>query len=151
MSRSKGFTLVELLIVIALIGILSGLLLSIMSPTQQKNRAEDGVIRANIEEAVQGIEAYRAAEGTFPIDSNNDGNPVETTTPPDPLLVYIAGWPDNEPSGVYYKYHLDASGNDYGIVVALQSEVGKFLKYRSDWSPPRVQVCDVGEPENSGC
>lgn len=150
MSRFKGFTLIELLLVVTLIGILSGLVISVINPTKQRNRAEDGVIRANLEEAIQGVEAYKAAEGTYPIDSDGDSNPIEKTDPLDPLTTYITSWPNDDPTGVYYKYYLEPDGSAYGIVAALQSE-SKFFKFRSDWSPPRILVCDVGEPERVEC
>jgi prepilin-type N-terminal cleavage/methylation domain-containing protein len=45
----SGFTLVELLIVIVIIGILAGVVIGVLNPVQQQNRARDGVIRAQLD------------------------------------------------------------------------------------------------------
>lgn len=45
----KGFTLVELLIVIVIIGILAGVVIGVLNPIQQQNRARDAGIRAQLD------------------------------------------------------------------------------------------------------
>src|SRR3989344_1652768 len=44
-----GFTLVELLIVIVIIGILAGVVIGVLNPVQQQNRARDSVARAQLD------------------------------------------------------------------------------------------------------
>lgn len=39
-KSNKGFTLLELLIVVLIIGILSGVIISVVNPVAQQNRAE---------------------------------------------------------------------------------------------------------------
>ncbi len=46
---SHGFTLIELLIVIVLIGILSGVLLAVIQPGAQRARANEAVMRTNMD------------------------------------------------------------------------------------------------------
>lgn len=69
--NSKGFTLIELLIVISVVGILSGIVISVVNPSKQQARARDGVlvtvmnkIQAEVEAAanadVSGVGAYPA-------------------------------------------------------------------------------------------
>ena len=48
----KGFTLIELLIVIVIIAILAAVVIGVLNPVQQQNRARDGVIRSNISKMV---------------------------------------------------------------------------------------------------
>ncbi|NMB70341.1 prepilin-type N-terminal cleavage/methylation domain-containing protein [candidate division WWE3 bacterium] len=45
----RGFTLVELLIVIVIIGILAGVVIGVLNPIQQQNRARDAGLRANLD------------------------------------------------------------------------------------------------------
>ena len=45
----QGFTLVELLIVIVIIGILAGVVIGVLNPVQQQNRARDSVARAQLD------------------------------------------------------------------------------------------------------
>jgi len=48
-TNQKGFTLIELLIVIVIIGILSGVLLSVINPVRQQRKANQTVMRTNLE------------------------------------------------------------------------------------------------------
>ena len=48
-SPQGGFTLVELLIVIVIIGILAGVVIGTLNPLQQQNRARDATVRAQID------------------------------------------------------------------------------------------------------
>jgi type IV pilus assembly protein PilA len=50
--NQKGFTLIELLIVIVIIAILAGVVIGVLNPVQQQNRARDGVIRSNMSKMV---------------------------------------------------------------------------------------------------
>lgn len=49
MSKQSGFTLVELLIVIVIIGILAGVVIGVLNPIQQQNRAKDGATRSQLD------------------------------------------------------------------------------------------------------
>jgi len=48
-KSQNGFTLIELLIVIVIIGILSGVLVSVINPVQQQHRANQTVMRSSLE------------------------------------------------------------------------------------------------------
>lgn len=47
-TNDKGFTLIELLIVIVIIGILAGIVLSVINPAQQQAKAREAVLRSNV-------------------------------------------------------------------------------------------------------
>jgi prepilin-type N-terminal cleavage/methylation domain-containing protein len=49
MNMRKGFTLIELLIVIVIIGILAGVVLTVINPAQQRDKANIAVARANLD------------------------------------------------------------------------------------------------------
>ena len=67
-TNQKGFTLIELLIVIVIIGILAGVLISVIDPTSQQNRARDAGIKASINKVVLATEGYISAYGDAPGD-----------------------------------------------------------------------------------
>lgn len=66
LKNQKGFTLIELLIVIVIIGILAGVLIAIIDPNAQQNRARDAGVQAAINKASLVAEGFVSAYGTTP-------------------------------------------------------------------------------------
>jgi prepilin-type N-terminal cleavage/methylation domain-containing protein len=62
----KGFTLIELLIVIVIIGILAGVLIALIDPAQQQNRARDAGVKAAMNKVVLSVQGYISAYGHAP-------------------------------------------------------------------------------------
>jgi len=62
----SGFTLVELLIVIALIGILSVAVLATINPIEQTNKARDAKYRNDAAEVLSAYERYYASQNAYP-------------------------------------------------------------------------------------
>jgi prepilin-type N-terminal cleavage/methylation domain-containing protein len=63
---SKGFTLVELLIVIALIAILSVAVLATINPIEQTNKARDTKMQNDAAEVLGAVERYYASQNAYP-------------------------------------------------------------------------------------
>jgi len=62
----KGFTLVELLIVIALISILSVAVLATINPIEQSNKARDAKVQNDAAEVLNAYERYYTNSATYP-------------------------------------------------------------------------------------
>jgi prepilin-type N-terminal cleavage/methylation domain-containing protein len=62
----KGFTLVELLIVIALISILSVAVLATINPIEQANKARDAKFKNDAAEVLSAYERYYASKNAYP-------------------------------------------------------------------------------------
>ena len=62
----KGFTLVELLIVIALISILSVAVLATINPIEQSNKARDARVQNDAAEVLNAYERYYTNSATYP-------------------------------------------------------------------------------------
>lgn len=62
----EGFTLVELLIVIALIGILSVAVLATINPIEQTNKARDAKFKNDAAEVLSAYERYYASQNAYP-------------------------------------------------------------------------------------
>ena len=68
----RGFTLIELLLVIVIIGILTGILLTVIDPAGQQRKARETVLRSNVEKGCLALHAC----GISTVNSNNcDTNP----------------------------------------------------------------------------
>lgn len=65
-AKSLGFTLVELLIVIALIAILSVAVLATINPIEQANKAKDATMQNDAAEVLNAYERYYAAQASYP-------------------------------------------------------------------------------------
>lgn len=63
---AQGFTLVELLIVIALLGVIATIVIAAINPIEQANRARDAGYKADASQLLSAIERYFAAKSDFP-------------------------------------------------------------------------------------
>lgn len=147
-SLFKGYTIIELLVVISFIAILFGILLTIVNSSQSRRRAEESVKQANLSKVVEAVENYRMAEGSYPPDTGNDGNPADDGD--GVVNIYIKSWPENEPPGAVYYYKSD-DGSSFGISVAATA--GRIYKYHSSWG--EIMNCpwsdDIDNGNTTGC
>lgn len=65
-STTAGFTMIELLIVIAILGILAVAVLSAINPIEQINRGRDTGSRSDAEQLLSAIDRYNAFQGYYP-------------------------------------------------------------------------------------
>ncbi len=127
-NNKKGFTLVELVVVIAILGILS----SIAVPRLNKSR-QTAVVTAhnsNIRTLESAANMYIADKGipsegkTFPDGENND------------MLAFVQEWP-KVPEGINADDGAPAAGADYKVTI---SKDGKITI-----APGKAEVNDAGE------
>src|SRR3989344_4950771 len=62
----RSFTLIELLIVIALLGILSTSVLVAVNPTKRASQARDAQRKTQLSQIKNALEAYLAVKGSYP-------------------------------------------------------------------------------------
>lgn len=65
-KKLRGFTLLELLIVISLVAILSVIILIILNPIEQYNKAKDARAEKDISEILTAYERYVTSKGQYP-------------------------------------------------------------------------------------
>lgn len=118
--------MIELLIVIALIGILSGVLLTVINPDSQKAIAKDGVRSGTLSSLANTLNVYYASEGVLLTDTNGNGNVLDDNTTT--LGKYLNSWPhDNDLSGIDdYYYVLDTPNNDFCVSVKMGTKDAYF-------------------------
>ena len=73
-----GFTLVELLIVIALIAILSVAVLATINPIEQANKARDSRVQNDAAEVMNSYERYYASLQYYPWEYFQGGTPIDS-------------------------------------------------------------------------
>ena len=64
--RKLGFTMIELLIVIAVLGILAVAVLAAINPIEQINRGRDTGSRSDAEQLLSAIDRFYASQGYYP-------------------------------------------------------------------------------------
>jgi len=75
MRKIKGFTMIELLIVIAVLGVLAVAVLSAINPIEQINRSKDTGSRSDAEQLLSAIDRFYTSRGYYPWQNEpNDGN-----------------------------------------------------------------------------
>lgn len=65
-NLSKGFTLVELLIVIALLGVIATIVIAAINPIEQANRASDAGMKADASQMISAIQRYYTTHNQYP-------------------------------------------------------------------------------------
>ena len=102
-TSASGFTLIELLIVIVIIGILAGVLISVINPKAQQDKARDATVKSILNKFALSTGGFIGAVGVIPNEVNflSALDPTTTTSPAGTCgtataadcTVAVAGWP----------------------------------------------------------
>ncbi len=90
----RGFTMIELLIVIAVLGILAVAVLAAINPIEQINRGRDTGSRSDAEQLLSAIDRYYASKGYYPWMSGAASLNTTTDSTNSDLLVIDGGTTD---------------------------------------------------------
>ena len=92
-GESKGFTLIEILVVIGIIAVLAAVVLVAINPNRQFKLARDSQRVSNVESILNAIDQNIAEHGgVFTCGSTTKALPVSTSTIASPNLVPTAGF-----------------------------------------------------------
>jgi prepilin-type N-terminal cleavage/methylation domain-containing protein len=147
MSLRKSFTLIEILVAMAIIGILSGMIL--VFSNNAINNAKDAKMKEDLNQLNKAFSMYNAANGAYPSTNGttcNVGDPSATgvcaTLNAALIPSYYANVPTNPNTDSYYTYQ-SASGTDY----TLSGTLSNTYAYR--YSPSSGYI--TATPVNGAC
>jgi len=115
-QQNKGFTLVELLITVAIVGILSAVVLTSMSGA--RNKAKDGRRISDIKQIQLALELYYDVNSAYPEDNGTQGTLYLEVDGKKPLDSYLKI--SYDPDGDENKYFYWSTGQDYHLGAVLQ-------------------------------
>ena len=136
MRKNKGFTMIELLIVIAVLGILAVAVLAAINPIEQINRGKDTGNRSDSEQLVSAVERFYTTMGYYPWRSS----PTLGTDAMDwTRVTAVTAWQDNLGANVLDKL---SAGGTAEIKTSFVSRIAG-TGYNFLW------VYNGGQPGNS--
>lgn len=157
----KGFTLVELLVVMAIVGVLAAASITLINPVAQMNKARDSKRKADIAQIRAALELYRSDNGSYPatdwVNSQQGDGWIPNLTPNYTKYVpkdpkNTGGFPFN--GGYTYAYYSSnycglTPGSAYILAIRLENtsdpEYTTSMRYGScDWGVAGVYT--VGSP-----
>ena len=115
----KGFTLVELLIVVAIIGVLATLLMANFIGVRQ--RARDAQRKADLRQVQSALEFYRSDLGSYPASLSACGSAFTAGSPPS---TYMQKLPCDPLGATYYNsgsYRYTSGGTTYTLGTCLEN------------------------------
>lgn len=121
LSVKRGFSLVEVLIVIAVIGILAGATIAILNPAVQIQKANDSKRKSDLVQIQKAFDTFYQDNGKYPDAANNkikslDGNIADWGTQ---WLPYMAQLPKDPSSSKNYVYVKSLTGQAYYLYANL--------------------------------
>lgn len=125
-TNNKGFTLIELIITVAILGILAALATSLYESQSQKQRRSDGIIALTT--AQSEMEQYRSDNGIFA----TTGLVITSTSP---KAYYTIAAPTITNGGENYTLIATAGGvqaSDTNCRELIVNDLGEFKSKKSD-------------------
>jgi len=121
LKLSLGFTLLELIVVIGVMAILAGLILAIVNPLAQFQKANDARRKSDLSQIQKALEQYYQDNGVYPTGTQDyrltspQLTPIPWGSAWTPYMDFVPADPDNNRSYVYIS-----SGQTYWLYASLE-------------------------------
>ena len=113
----RGFTLIEILVAIAMIGILSGVVVGLLNPSEQFKRTRDAGRKSDLSQLQSALALYYADHGGYPPATGAAGDQIDWGSS---SQKYIAKLPQDPLSAQKYSYQLQPDGT-YKLFARLEN------------------------------
>ena len=145
-KEKTGFTLVELLVVMAIIAILTVITLGSFTESQKKSR--DGARKANLKSLSEAINLYYADTGSFPSEASvTFGGELKRGT-----TIYMKKIPSEETSGVSnLDYQVSTTGKSFRVYTNLENDKDRDCHCYRTARTDGPACSDLGYTISSGC
>ena len=113
----RGFTLIEIVLVITLIGLMATLLISLVDPVRQFQKSNDARRKADLHQIQAVLELYRTDQGQYPAVLPACGSALTGGT-----TTYLQKIPCDPKNTGQFQYQYTSSGaNTYSLVACLEN------------------------------
>lgn len=130
----KGFTLIEMIITIGILGVLASIVLAVVNPLAQFQKSNDARRKGDLSQLQRALEQYYQDHGQYPHSAGGTGSPTYSivdfskinTNPPvgitwgaqwTPYMNFLPKDPDNNRT---YIYVTDSTWQTYWIYASLE-------------------------------
>lgn len=158
-TTHQGFTLLELLIVISLVGIIAAGLLTILNPLEQLSKAGDAKRKTDLSVIQKALEQYYQDNGSYPPSSSGkiQYNGQDLVWGSSAFGTYLQRLPQDGTAGKTYAYYSTVSGDSFWLFASLDrggkdpqacnpdgtTEGGVCLKAQN-YSVSCIRTCNYG-------
>lgn len=118
--RSRGFTLIELILVTGVIGIFAAGVLAVLSPGQQVLKANDVRRKSDLGQIQRALEAYYQDNGRYPSASANKIFTTSSINWGTSWQPYMNVLPKDPVSTHTYVYYASSDGQSYILYASLE-------------------------------
>lgn len=118
--KARGFTLIELILVTAIVGLFAAGTIAVLNPSQQVQKANDSKRKTDLEMIQRALEAYYADNGRYPASFSNMIHTTQTITWGSSWQPYMDVLPKDPNSNRRYVYGVSSDGQTYGLYASLE-------------------------------
>lgn len=113
---SAGFTLIEIVLVIALIGVAATTVITLIDPVGQFRKTRDAQRKTDLRQLQSAFELYRADQGAYPVSMPACGTALKVGA-----TTYIQKVPCDPRNTGQFKYNFTGDGISYTLISCLEN------------------------------